>query len=74
MPFIEGRYEMQNVINKRNDEQYLIIFNVIGNKNNQTSVSNADREIQTLGSRVNLVSGIIILPSCWDFSVGIRDR
>ena len=39
-------------------------FNVIGKKNNQTSISNADREIPTLesmdnaGNSVNLVSGI----------------
>ena len=42
----------------------ILIFNVIGKKNNQTSVSDADREIPTLGSTdnarnsVNLVSGI----------------
>ena len=47
-------------------------FNIIGEKNNQTSVSDADREIPTLGSTdnagnsVNLVSGIISLPSGWD--------
>ena len=41
----------------------------------QQSVSNADREIPTLGSTDNagievcLVSGIIRLPSGWDFSV-----
>ena len=41
-------------------------FNVIGKKNNQSSVSNADREIPNLGSTdnagnsVNLVSGIAI--------------
>ena len=40
-------------------------FYVIGKKNNQTSVSGADREIPTLGSvdnaanSVDLVSGII---------------
>ena len=43
-------------------------FNAIGNKNNQTSVSNADREIPTLGSTdnagnsVNLVYDIIPYP------------
>ena len=42
-------------------------------KNNQTSVSDADRDIQPLGSTdnagnsVNLVSDIIHLPSGWDF-------
>ena len=30
-----------------------MIFNVIGKKSNQTSVSGADREIQTLGSTEN---------------------
>ena len=52
-------------------------FNVIGKKNNQTSVFDADREIPTLGSTdnagnsVNLVSGFIRLPSDWDFFVCI---
>ena len=47
----------------------------MGKKNNQTSVSDADREIPTqwstenAGNKVNLVSGIIGLPSGWDFSV-----
>ena len=51
----------------------------MGKKNNQTSVSNADREIPTLGSMdnarnsVNLISSIIHLPSGWDFSVCIKD-
>ena len=67
-------------MNKRNDECYLIIFNVIGKKNIQTLVSDADREILTLGltnntrNSVNLVFGIIRLPSGWDFSVCIEDR
>ena len=45
------------------------LFNFIGKKNNQTLVSDADQEIPTLGStdnagnEVNLVSGIILLPS-----------
>ena len=44
-------------------------FNVIGKKNNQTSVSDAVREIPTLrathnaGNSVNLVSSILRLPS-----------
>ena len=43
-------------------------FHVLGKKDNQTSVSDADRDIPTLGSTenaensVNLVSGIIRLP------------
>ena len=55
-------------------------FNVIGKKNNQTLVSDADREIPTLwstdnaGNSVNLVSGIILLPSGWDLSVCIGDQ
>ena len=46
----------------------MIIFNVIGKINNQTLVSDASREIPTLGSTdnvgqvVNLVSGIIRSP------------
>ena len=53
------------------------IFQIIGKKNNQSSVSNEDREIPTLvsmdnaGISVNLVSGSIRLPSGWDFSVCI---
>ena len=44
------------------------MFHVIGKKNNQTSVFDADREIPNLGSTdnaknsVNLVAGIIRLP------------
>ena len=47
-------------------------LNVIGKENNQSSVSDADREIPTLGSTdnagnsVNLVSGIIRLHSGWN--------
>ena len=56
------------------------IFHRIGKKNNHTSISDADREIPTLGSMdnagnsVNLISGIIHLPSGWDFSVCIGNR
>ena len=52
-----------------------MIFYIKGKKNNQTSVSDADRENPTLVSTdnlrktINLVSGIIRLPSGWDFSV-----
>ena len=52
-----------------------MVFLIIGKKNNQSSVSGAEREMPTLGSMdnarnlVNLVSGIIPLPSSWDFSV-----
>ena len=52
-------------------------FNVIGKTNNQTLVSDADREIPTIrstnnaGNSVNLVSGIIRLPLGWDLSVCI---
>ena len=55
----------------------IIMFNVIGKKNNQTSVSYADRKIPTLGSTdnagnlVNLISSIIHLPLGWDFSICI---
>ena len=53
---------------------------IIGKKNNQSSVSDADREVRTLGSTdnagnsVNLVSDIIRSPSGWDFSICIDDR
>ena len=55
------------------------IFQRIGKTNNQSSVSDADREIPILrstdnaGNSVNLVSGIIRLPSGWDFSVCMID-
>ena len=55
-------------------------FNVIGKKNDQTLVSDADREIPSIGSTdnagnsVNLVSSIICLPSGWDFLICIEDR
>ena len=56
------------------------IFQRTGKINNQSSVSDADRENPTLGSTdnagnsVNLVSGIIRIPSGWDFSVCIGDQ
>ena len=59
----------KNVIDKRNDERYLIIFTVIRKNNNQTSICDAGREIPILGSSdnagnlVNRVSGIIRTPS-----------
>ena len=55
------------------------IFPIIGKKNNQSSVSDADQEIPTLestddaGNSVNLVFDIIRLPSGSDFSVCIGD-
>ena len=55
-------------------------FYVIGKKNNQTSVSDADRDIPTLGSTnnagnsENLASGIIRYPSGWNFFVWIGDQ
>ena len=55
-------------------------FNAFGKKDNQTSISDADREIPNLGSKnnagnsVNLGSGIIRLPSGLDFSVCIGDQ
>ena len=56
------------------------IFPVIGKKNNQMSVFDADQELPTLGltdnarNEVNLVSSIIRLPSGWDFSICIEDQ
>ena len=80
MTLVEGSYATKKRIDNRNDEYHLIFFNLIGKKNNQTSISDADREILTLGSTdnagntVNLVSGIIRLPSDCDFSLCIGDR
>ena len=56
-------------------------LNVIGKKNNQKLVSDADVETQPSsqwikmpGNSVNLVSDIILFPLGWDFSVCIKDR
>ena len=63
-----------------NDDYVIIFIPVVGKKNNQTSVSEADQEIPTLGSTdnaghsVNLVYGIIRLPSVWNLLVFIGDR
>ena len=38
-------------------------FNVIGKKNNQTSVSDADREIPTLGSADNVRNSVTSFPA-----------
>ena len=60
--------------------EILSIFPIIGWKTNQSSVSDADREIPTLrstdnaGNSVNLVSEIIRSPSGWDFSACIGDQ
>ena len=57
-----------------------MMFNVTGRNNNQTSVSDADREFAVFGSMtsagntVHLVSGIFGLPSGWDFLVCSVDR
>ena len=70
------RYATWNVI-KNGRRMIFNTFYVIGKKNNQTSVSNADREIPTLGSMDNagnFVSGIIRLLSGWNFSVCFRGR
>ena len=56
----------------------LRFFPIKGKKNKQSSVSDADQEISTLGltdkagNSVNLVFGILRIPSGWDFSVCIE--
>ena len=50
------------------------IFPIVGKKNNQPSVSDADREIPTLGSTDDAGNMVIRLPSGWDFSVCIGDQ
>ena len=53
---------------------------MLGKNNIQTLVSDADREIRTIGSvdnagnSVNLIYGIIHLSSGWDFFVCNGDR
>ena len=70
MTFGVGRHAMLPVI--LNILFKTLIFQRIGKKNNQSSVFDADREIPALGStdnvanEVNLVSGIIHLPSGWN--------
>ena len=67
----------QKIKEATNDK--IINFNVIDKRNNQhwsqlqiekSQPSGTDNA----GNTVNLVSGIIRLPSSWDFSVCIRDR
>ena len=41
----------------------MVIFNVIGKKNNQTSVSDADREIKTLESTDNAGKSLTSFPA-----------
>ena len=70
------RYKMSK-LKEMTKDIFKIIINAIGKKNNKTSVSAADQEIPTLRSRdiagksANLISGIIRLPSNWDFLVCI---
>ena len=58
----------------------MIISNVIRKKNNQTLMFDADREIPTLestdnaGNSINLLSGMIRLPSDWEFTVCIGNH
>ena len=76
MTFVVGRHTtlIVNILFKTSN------FQRIGKKNNQSTVLDADREIPFLGSTdnagnsVNLVSGIIRLPSGWDFSVCTGER
>ena len=71
------QYITYTVKNRRTDESYILIFNVIDKTYYQSSVSNADQEFPTLGSKdnvensVKLVSGSICLPSGWNFLVCI---
>ena len=51
----------------------MTIFNVIGKKNNQTMVSDADQEIPTLGSTDNAGNSVNLI-SGWDLWVCIRDQ
>ena len=81
MTFGIGLYATLNVQKmKEMTNNKIINFNVIGKKNNQTAVSDADREIPTrglmdnAGNSVNLISGILRLPSGWSFPACIGDR
>ena len=64
--------------NCKNLQEIIRFYSRISKKNTQSLVSNADREIPTLGSTDNAgnevyrVSGTIRLPSGWDISVCIR--
>ena len=73
-------FTRHNENEKRRHKELIRFHSIIGKKNNLSSISDADQEIPTLGSTdnagnsVNLVAGIVSLPSGWDFSVCIRDR
>ena len=61
-------------VNCEKCKEIIRFYSVIVKKNNQSSVSDADREIPTLwstgnaGNSVDLVSGLTGLPSGWGFS------
>ena len=73
------RHKLSKIKEIKNDKK-IKTFNVKGKKNNQRTDSGGDRKIQTLGymnnvrNSVNLISGIIRLPSGSDFSVCIGGR
>ena len=56
-----AKWRLELAVIKSYCKYYFLSFNfpIIGMKNNQSSVSDADQEIPTLGSTDNLVSGII---------------
>ena len=67
-------------VNCKHFKEMIQFYTIIGKKNNQSSLSDADRENPTLGSTndagnsVNLVSDIIHLLSGWNSSICIGDR
>ena len=71
---------MRCKMSKIKERMICSIFTAIGKKVHQTSVSDADQEIPTLGSKdnagnsVHCVSGIICAPSVWDFLLCIGDQ
>ena len=78
-----GRHPTLIVKNKAITRNIVIettIFLMIGKKNSQLSVSDADQQISTLGSTdnsrnsVDIVSTIICLPLGWDFFFYMGDR
>ena len=65
---------------KKNDKYCLIIFNAIGKKNKQTSVSDADREPNSEGKRImpetrfTEFPALSVYSTVGDFSVCIAAR
>ena len=71
LAFGEGHYATKNVRKIKqamNDNDY---FNVIDKKNNQTSVSDADRQIPILGPTDNAINSVNLVSGIFPFTLGL---